>query len=226
MKRSRVSAPVGGWSAKRPRPSKAPWTKGSSRLRRLIGMADAKYHDVAAASYACDTTGSITHLDVVPQGDSVNNRTGKAWLNTSLNIRGTVTSNAATTATVAAIYIVWDKQPNKALPAITDVLDSVSSLSFTKRENAQRFTIVRKLRYSLEGDTGSLSNQTRSTQFDVDEYVRLPRDAVALATTSDTTGAIGNRITGALYAITVGNVTAGTTASTAALSYRLNIKDI
>ena len=192
----------------------------------MISSGDAKFHDVSQASYAADTTGSITHLDVVPQGNSVNNREGKAWQNTSLAIRGQVNSNSTTLVALASLYIVWDKQPNKTLPAITDILDSASAYSQTKRENAPRFKIVRKLRYSLEGNTGTAGQQTESTVHDIDEYVRLPQDAIALTTTADTTGAIGNRIQGALYAITVGNNGAGTGAAAFQVNYRLNFKDM
>lgn len=194
-------------------------------LRGFLG-ADAKFHDVAVASYVLDTTGSITHLDVVPQGTSVNDREGKAWQNTSLQIRGSAVANSAATVGTGAVYIVWDKQPNKALPAITDILDSANAGSFTKRENALRFKIVRKLRYNFEGNQTTAGQQTESTMHDVDEYIRLPGECVALTTAADTTGAIGNRISGALLAVTVGTVAAGTGAASFSVRYRLNFKDI
>ncbi len=193
-------------------------------LRGFLG-ADAKYVDVANTAYVADTTGTITHLSVVPQGTTVNSRDGKAWVNTTLLVRGNVGTPDSSDygPQVAALYIVWDKQPNKALPAITDILDSASANAFSKRENALRFQIVRKFRYSVEGSKDTAL--TNSSGYDVDQYVRLPSDAVSLTTAGDTTGAIGNRIQGALYAVTVGTAGSGD-AARFNVGYRLNFKDV
>lgn len=194
--------------------------------RGFLGAAgDAKFFDKAAASYAMDTTGSITHIDVVPQGTTVNEREGKAFAPTSVHVRGYANSGTEGLTTQGVLYLIWDYQPNKALASITDVLDSTSSVSFPKRENAGRFKILRQLRYVFSGESDN-SAVSGPNVFDIDEYVRIPKDCVALCTAADTTGAIGNRISGALLAITVGRTAAGTAAAGCTVGYRVNFMDI
>ena len=123
-----------------------------------------------------------------------------------------------------AVMLVWDKMPNKALPAITDILDSANARSMNKRENASRFVILRRWDYVLTGksDGSTVGGYVRS----FDKYVRLPRDCVASCTAGDTTGVIANRISGALYLVTVGVNAAGNTAALLNATIRVNFEDI
>lgn len=171
--------------------------------RALAG--EGKYFDIAAGSTALNTTGSVTHIDVVPVGSSVNSRDGRKWKNTSFQIRGIAGNDNTATTTQGALYLVWDRQPNKALAGVTDILDSASSTSFAKRENAQRFRILKKWRWVFNGNGATAGQQTSGTAYDIDDYVRLPDECVAECTTADTTGQIANRVTGALLLVAVGN---------------------
>lgn len=185
---------------------------------------DAKYVDTAYAGYAFDTTGTVTHISIVPQGTTVNNRDGKAFRCTSVQVRGSATADTTTTYSQGAAYLVWDRQPNKALAAVTDVLDTAGSQSFSKRENAARFKILKKWRYVFAGNITTPA--TEKVIYDVDDYVKLPADCVAACTTADTTGAIGNRITGALLLVTCGNTAAGTADASFTVGVRTNIMDM
>lgn len=195
--------------------------------RGFLGAAgEAKFFDIAAGALPLNSTGSISHLDIVPTGTTVNSRDGRKFKNTSLQIRGIVQSDSTTTASQGAMYLVWDRQPNKALAGITDVLDTASPYSFAKRENVQRFKIIKKWRWVFAGNNTTAGQQTSATSYDIDDYVKLPDECVAECTTLDTTGAIGNRVTGALLLITVGNNVSGTADAIAYVGTRVNFVDV
>jgi len=196
--------------------------------RRSVGKvgraSENKYFDVATATYNVDNTGTITHLDVVTQGDTVNSRDGRKFMPTWVNMRGYMINGTGALANDCVVILVWDKQPNKALAAITDVLDSATSESQNKRENASRFQIIRRWNFILTGKQDGSTTSGYCRNFD--KFVRLPAGLVAECTPADTTGAIGNRVSGALLMITVGNVAAGVTAAQLRVSVRVGFEDV
>lgn len=201
-------------------------------LRGFVGASgEAKYIDVASASYACDTTGSITHISIVPTGTTVSTRDGRKFRVSGMRIRGSLVAGSTTAYAGSMIMLVWDKQPNKALPAVADILDSASSDSFPKRENSQRFMIIRSWRHMLIGANDDEPTGTAKSAYDIDHYVKMPADPkkggplIAECTSADTTGAIGNRVTGALYLVTVGNA-ATTYAANLTATIRTNFMDV
>lgn len=224
MKRGR---PQGGRKAKRVKRGEqivAVVPRRTLVLDTNLLMSDAKYFDKAGAVYACNTTGSITHLDVVPQGSTVNTRDGKAYKIRSVQVRGYFYADTTTTTTVAVAYMIWDRQPNKVLPAITDIFDSISSDSFAKRENKVRFVILKKW---VKGIAGNITSPTTGKEIQpVEKWLRMPDGAVAQCTTADTTGVITNRINGALYLVTMGATAAGTADANVFLGFRINFSDL
>lgn len=200
-----------------------PYASGYKPYQRRAFRGEAKFVDTAAAGYGLNTTGTVTHVSIVPTGTTVNSRDGKNFCCTSVQVRGTAYADTTTTVSSGLAMLVWDRQPNKALAGVTDVLDTVSSDSFLKRENAQRFRILKKWRYAFGGN--STAPASGNETFDVDDYVKLPKECVAKCTTADATGVIGNRVTGALLLVTAGNVAAGTADATFAVGVRLNFLD-
>jgi len=210
------------------RPYSAPLTSFRAGARRgrvslssrgFVGtVADAKYLDIASSVYDNNTTGEIVHISIVPQGNSVNQREGKAFRCTSINIRGSVQATTGLATPEWADYLVWDYQPNKALPAITDILSSISAQSFPNRDNALRFKIVKKW-------SGVLVIGTEASVLRIDEYVKLAPDMCTLLTAADTTGVIGDVINGALYFVSVGSTAAASTNASTNVSFRLNFSD-
>lgn len=232
MKRKFESAPVGGWKNKKAKvadggvKAKATGWRGKSitATDSLMMAKDYKFVDTAATVYNFDTTGSVTHISIVPTGTSVNAREGKNFKCNSVQIRGQAISNAATTYASGMALLVWDAQPNKALAAVTDILDTNTIWSFIKRENQQRFRILKKWRYDFAGN--SVTPTTGDEIYDVDDFVRLPTDSYCACTSADTTGAIGNRISGALLLLTTGDKANGTTAAQFVVGVRTNFTDI
>lgn len=210
------------------RPYSAPLTsfrKGAGRgrvslsSRGFVGtVADAKFLDRANDTFENNTTGQITHISIVPQGVSVNQRIGKAFRCTSINVRGAFTTTGAAVRPAWANYLVWDYQPNKALPAITDILTSANPGAFPVRENALRFKIVKKW-----SGIAVASTETSAVRFD--DYVKLAPDMSVLLTSADTTGVIGDVINGALYFVSTGDVAAAGTDAATNIAFRLNFTD-
>ena len=82
------------------------------------------------ANYACNSTGSVTALNLVATGTDFTNRIGRKINIKSVFIRGWVfPEDNDTLQQMARVMLVWDEQPNGALAAVTDILDTVDSSS-------------------------------------------------------------------------------------------------
>lgn len=159
------------------------------------------YVDLANANYACDTTGSVTLIATIAQGASVNQRIGKKCVLRSLQCRGIVVSGTTTTTADAAYMIVYDKRPTGALPNITDILNSATSVSMNNDNNASRFSILKRVDLVF---AGSVANTlTTSSVQGADWYLNLKGKPVTFNAAG--TGAIGDIDEGALYLVTVGS---------------------
>ena len=193
--------------------------------RGFIGpQGENKYIDWATDTYQCDTTGEVFHLDVVPLGNTVNQRDGRKFMPTWVNIRGILSNLPTATQNHCAVILVWDTQPAKVLAALTDLLDTASSESQNKRENASRFKVVRRWDVMLTGKGDASTTPGFSRTFN--KYVFLPKGLIAECTPADTTGVIGNRVSGALLLFTVGQTAAGTAAAVLNCTIRVGFKDI
>jgi len=198
----------------------------NQRTSGFVGAAgDAKFFDVAGTTYGNVLVPTITHLDVVTQGTTVNQREGKTYRLTSCLCRGKIYNLSTAKYNYCANYLVWDKQPNKALAAVLDVLEGAGSDAFAKRENQARFVILRRWSYMLQGE-GANKVISGNYCYGINEYVRLPPDCIAQCTAGDTTGLIGNRISGALLFITTGSGAVGADGATTAVNFRINFADI
>lgn len=186
---------------------------------------ESRYIDIAADTYALDTTGSITHLDEVPRGYTVNTRNGAVFRSTGVVLRGHAVNGSTAVYNDCSVLIVWDKHPNQALASITDILDSVSSHSLNNRSKACRFVTIKRWDFTLVGKgDGTSGGDKFVTAFHYN--LDLPKHCVACCTTSDATGEIGNRTSGALLMVTVGNNAAGNAAAELAVTMRVNFVDI
>lgn len=177
------------------------------------------YVDLASAAYAFDTTGSITLIATIAQGTSTNQRIGKKAMYASIQVRGVCNSNANTLIADGAWIIVYDRRPTGVLPNITDVLVTSTAISFNNDTNSNRFQIVRRKEFLFISNT---TVPTDSTAQQGDDFIKFRRPVVYKAAG---TGAIGDIEEGALYAITVGSIAAGTGAATATLAYRVRFTE-
>ena len=197
-------------------------TKGLNR--RGVASRETGFIDLAVAGYALDTTGSVTLLNTVAQGASVNQRVGKKIILKGLQARGLCQNGATATINDVAFLIVYDKRPTGSLPAVTDILATASSTAFNNDANSGRFQILKRVDTVLLGNSNAAANQTDAMAFSADFWL----DLKGLPTTFKAagTGAIGDQEEGSLLLVTVGNVAAGTAAATAFLGFRLRFLDV
>jgi len=189
---------------------------------RLSG--ETGYVDVTGGPHALDTTGSVTLLNTVAQGASVNQRVGKKVALKSLQIRGHARNNSTATDNDVAYLIVYDKRPTGTLPAVTDILVSANSAAFNNDANSGRFRIISRWDAALLGNNTAAANLTESFMKSCDTYI--PLKGLPTVYKAAATGAIGDIEEGALYLVTVGWNVAGTAAASLYASTRLRFVDV
>jgi len=192
----------------------------SSRGLARATSKETGYVDVATGSYACDTTGTITLLNTVAQGASVNQRIGKKYTMISLQCRGLLSANSTTKITEGVVLIVYDRRPTGSLPAITDILVTSTSTAFNNDNNAGRFKILKRWTQQIIGN--NTTPATGKESFDADFFLKMNNIVVCKAAG---TGAIGDIEEGALYLVTVGDQATGGNAAGLTAAFRLRFVD-
>ena len=194
----------------------------NNAIKRLVANAkETGFVDLAAANYACDTTGSITLLNTIAQGASTSQRIGKKVMMKSLQCHGNLLAGTTGTTTDTVVLIVYDKRPVGVLPAITDILNSVQSNSFNNDANSGRFRILKRWDCVLTGNRTTPA--TGNEMVEGDFFLKLHDLPVNFKAAG--TGAIGDQEEGSLLLVTAGDVAAGTTAGSFAAAFRLRFVD-
>lgn len=181
------------------------------------------YVDVVAASYNMDTTGHVVLLNTIAQGAGVTQRVGKKVSLKGLQCRGQMKALTACDTVKVAYMIVYDKRPTGALPAVTDILVSASSLALNNDANSGRFRILKRCDAIITGNETASANVTDTTAIDDTWYLDLK--GLPTVYKAAATGAIGDIEEGALYLVTVGSE-AGTAAGSLNAGYRTRFVDV
>lgn len=184
-----------------------------------------KYVDVSAATYACDTTGTVTALNLIAQGDDNTTREGRQCFMKSIHVQGIIRPvDNSCSGGYCRVMLVWDSQPNSgSIATITDILTAATSLASTNLNNRERFTILRDCRYVIGGvsDTATQAITLSPNNHMINEFVNLKMQKT---TYSGTTATIGAVATGALLLVTIGNQVANS-GGAADLTTRLRFYD-
>jgi len=180
-------------------------------------MTESKVIDTPEAIYACDTTGSVTPLNLVAIGDEYNQRLGRQISLKSVAYRALISFQDAinTLPNLCQIMLVWDNYPKGSLPAITDILSYSTSTSFMNLANRSRFFI-------LADDTISLGQAVGSAPNVYDNYIY--KELAGVATYGGTTATMADLLGGAIYLVTLGYQGAGQ-GHNAAISARVRFTD-
>jgi len=120
--------------------------------------------------------------------------------------------------------IVYDKRPTGALPAITDILNSVAAQAQNNDANSGRFSILKRHDDILIGNLTAAANYTEVAVRTCDYWLSLKGRATTFKAAG--TGAIADIEDGALYLVTVGGTAAGTGAASLTGTFRLRFLDI
>lgn len=180
-----------------------------------------KFVDTTEATYAANTTGTITHISQIAPGNTLSGREGNRCILTGVQLRGTVQSNTTTGIAQATCAVVWDRQPNNALTTIATIFDAVTSNAFQSVSTRDRFSILGRWNYVLIGNT-TTPTVGREEQ-SVDVHLNFQKEIVFVHDSGN--GAIGNVVTGALLFVTMGDIAAGTADADFTLRIRVYFGD-
>lgn len=162
-----------------------------------------KVVDLANATYACDTTGSVTLLSGVATGTDLTDRIGRKIMLKSVQVRGTIMNTDSNTSDqMARVMVVYDKQPTGTAPAITAILTAARAEAFNNLDNRDRFSVIFDTKVAVAGisDTATQSFAGSPTVHAIDEYRRLKHEVI-FSGTGATAASISS---GALWLVTVG----------------------
>jgi len=197
--------------------------------RRNVNVKESKYIQNNQQQQLCHTDGVISHLDVIDQGVDQDERLGQKFQVTECHIQGSITINAATTQLEQAGYtLVWDTQPNRALPSTfgTVLNGTPSQYAFPNPDRQDRFIYLAKREFTLtKADATNSAGYNDSSIVKINAKHIFKRKLVACCSTNQTSGVIANRPTGALLLLTTG-ISAVANASTMDFSYRVYFHDV
>lgn len=159
---------------------------------------------VAALAPATNTTGSITLLNAIAKGTNDTGRIGNQVVIKSVWIRGFAAVTPATGVDQIHRYmLVWDKAPEGATPAITDILNAVTVYSFPNEDNRWRFKLMFDKTFSLNAtaEAGSIKP--------IKPFIKCIKK---VHYNDNSLGDIRDIQSGALYFVAIGTSAAGATA--------------
>lgn len=177
-----------------------------------------KYADLALGddNFAVVATATGLLMNGTVQGAAQQQRIGNKISMKSLRIKGNIINLLTAVQTSGRILVVYDKQTNGVVPALTDVINTRTSItaaatttaySNLNLDNVERFTILRDMTFILPSVTntaGVLTNTGWDSQnqpngssfFDVDMFIKLKGMTTLY---KGATSGIGDIATGGIY---------------------------
>jgi len=193
------------------------------------------------AAFTLNTTAQFTCLNLLTAGSSAWNRIGRKVSLKSVFLQGYTSPTGSANAIelqFARIMIVYDKQPNGALPALADVLRDQANLATDSNvtlitsglnlNNKDRFEIIADERLALPGPNAAVTPGVVSATCDsmhVEIYRKLGNREVHYKADSSP-GVIGDLATGSLFLLTFGDNASGNEAWGLTASIRLRYSDL
>jgi hypothetical protein len=178
------------------------------------------YNDIQQASYTMNTTGAVTLLNGIAEGNDNTTRLGRKAFMRDVSVSG-FSQPTGTTGLPQQhrVLVVWDNAAAGALPAVTDILSTSDTTSFPNPNNVARFTIL----YDQTLVIGLLSASV------ADQVIKEFRTTLRVDSATQyqlTTGVIGALQNGALLMVTLGSNVAGATAGAAQIATRVTFTDV
>lgn len=198
----------------------------------------------AGTGWNLNTTAMITPINLIQTGSTFTNRVGRRIEMSSLHLTGAIT-NIANRTTVANDYariiIVYDRQPNGAVPTIGTIFASydqttsatTSVTSGINPDERERFVVLMDQRMVLppcdQASVGVTPQTIGSIEgnkdvWSVNRFIKL-RGLTTHFKADSSPAVIGDIATGSLLAITWGSIGAGGEAYTYHYEARLRYKD-
>lgn len=174
------------------------------RQLQPYGKVDAperKAIDYASAIYDCDTTGSVTVINLIGQGSDFGQRIGRQVTCTAIQMEGHIQGQLTGNASKCRVMFIWDSQPNGVLATVNQILSNSTAASFMNLNFRDRFKVLMDHNVALQGYLEAANATGASTVSNISFYKRI----FYKTTFSGTTATIGDIQTGALLMLTVGD---------------------
>lgn len=196
-------------------------TKGKKRQQPRFPLYLPLSHEVnyvdANGGGACNSTGLVTHINVIAVNATVNGRTGKMVRMKSIQVKLMVTAGTTGTVATAMHMLILDRKPSGALPLVTDIVNAASPYNFLNDVGSTRFKVLRRWVHSLCGN--STTPAAGSERAFTEDYLMIPYDAVY--DIANTSGVIAQMRENALYILATSDVAAGTAAPNSVCATRV-----
>lgn len=185
-----------------------------------------KYVDTAGGpiNVPCTTGGSVTLLNGVTQGASQSQRIGRKVIWKSIQCHMRLLADNVHTFSIARYLLIWDRQPNAALPGIAAFFEGLAggfAQDFPADAQKDRFLILRDKKFAMLG-ASVLGQMTDKTEYAINFYQRLPDFETVYG---GATNAIADITSGALYLVTCGSGTGAGFTSNIVTNFRLRFID-
>jgi len=160
-----------------------------------------KYLDTNFGNYACGTTGAVTLINGVAAGSTAITREGRQCFWKSIQVHGTIAAADATTvASRNDVFVIFDRQPGAAVPAMTDLFVESKAGSPMNLNYRERFVVLGHNTFVIGGltaDATALTPTVHSVNINIKANLRT--------TFKGDANAIGDIATGAMYLVTLGS---------------------
>lgn len=192
----------------------------------------------SSVTKSLNATGNVTAMNLVPAGSSFFNREGRRLCMKSIHFSGILTpTGTASVADYVRVLIVYDRQTNGALPAISDVLQNTDQLgantttvySNVNLNNRTRFQVIMDERIWSPPTSGAsteivVSDSAQKTQFHIERYIPL-KGLETQYKADSATAVIGDIATGSLLLVTLAGNASGSDGYALACGWRLRYQD-
>ena len=159
--------------------------------------------------------GQVIHINQgIVQGTSSFTRLGHKIRNTGNRIKGHFFADVnGPRCAIVGYSWVWDKSPNKSLPAVADIFTIDASKGFDMAntllvdDNSDRFKVLRSVRKTISKTQGSIPSAASAATGNennvilIDDFLKLPASCVTTYVKGDTSGGISATLNGALYLV-------------------------
>jgi len=160
-----------------------------------------KYLDINSATYQSGTTGSVTLINGVAAGNTSITREGRQCFWKQLIVNGSLVPNDATViGSRNDLFVIWDKQPGVAVPAMTDLFVESIAGSPMNLNYRERFVVLAHQTYVVGGLTADAAAITPAIN-----PVTITKRMSMRTTFKGDANAIGDIATGAMYLVCIGD---------------------
>lgn len=120
-------------------------------LKTLINV-ERKYHSVTISQNPDNSTGAVTYLSGLTQGDTASNRDGNKVRVRSIQYHGRISINPSATQTNVRVLLCRLKDTNGTDASITDLFETPSVYEFYKTNEIFNYKVLKDKTFTVNSD--------------------------------------------------------------------------